>query len=324
MDEIIQENILAAKSPAPSPFAKGNPKLQLAWDSTSLGLLKSCPRKYQYKMIENWQVRGEMHHLAFGILYHSALEEYDHARAVGATHDEATVESVRVALTQGRDFVGTSNPEVGTKGNNKDKFALIRAIVWYLEHFRDDPASTVILANGKPAVELSFKMELPFETESGEPYLLTGHIDRLVEMGGQIYVLDRKTTGSTLSGYYYKQFNPHNQMTLYQFASKIVLPKAAAGVIIDACQLAVNFARFHRGMVMKSQGILDEWIDDLERLLKIAEGYAKENHWPMNDTACGNYGGCEFQGVCSADPSVRNMLLKSEFDKKVWNPLESR
>ena len=332
MNDIASENLEASLSTltpedlneGPSPFAPSNPRLQLAWDSTSLGLLKTCPRKYYYKMIENWQTRGEMHHLAFGILYHSALEEFDKAKAAGASFDEAQIAAVRKALEDGRDYIGTDDETKATKGNNKNKFSLIRAIVWYLEHFRDDPAETVILANGKPAVELSFRMELPFETEAGEAFMLSGHIDRLVEMGGQVYVLDRKTTGSTISNYYYKQFNPHNQMSLYQFASKVVLPKAAAGVIIDAAQLAVGFARFHRGMIMKSQTSLDEWVDDLERWLRLAEGYAKANHWPMNDTACGNYGGCEFQGVCSAAPSVRELLLKNDFDKKVWNPLQAR
>lgn len=327
MEEIIRENIEAARSElpsSPSPFSSVIPKLQLAWDSTSLGLLKACPRKYQYKMIENWNARGEQHHLAFGILYHSSLEAYDHAKTAGLSHDDATKAAVRHALTNGRDFVGTENPDTGTKGNNKSKATLVRAIVWYLEHFRDDPAKTVILANGKPAVELSFRMELPIEAETGEAFMLSGHIDRLVEMGGQTYILDRKTTGSTISSYYYRQFNPHNQMTLYQFASQVVLPKAAAGVIIDAAQLAVGFARFHRGMIMKGQGILNEWVNDLETWLRVAEGYAKANSWPMNDTACGNYGGCEFQPVCSADPSVREMLLKNDFDKKIWNPLQAR
>lgn len=56
-----------------SPFIDGT-KVQYAWDSTSLGWLKECPRKYQYHMLEGWSGRGESIHLEFGILYHGALE----------------------------------------------------------------------------------------------------------------------------------------------------------------------------------------------------------------------------------------------------------
>lgn len=308
-----------------NPFSPSIPMLQIAWDSTSLGLLKSCPRKYQLKMIENWSVKGERLHLDFGIYYHSALEEYDKAKALGADHEEGVHAAVRKALEISKDFIGTDNPKAWeSKGNVKNRFTLVRAIVWYLEHFKDDPAKTVILDNGKPAVELSFKMELPFTTPDGDQYIACGHLDRLVEFADQIFVLDRKTTGGTISSYYYNQYNPNNQISLYTLASRIVLPKAAAGVIIDACQLAVGFARFHRGMIMKSQGQLDEWLEDTGRWIKIAEQYAKNQHFPMNDTACSMYGGCEFRDVCKNDPSVRSLILNSEFEKSVWNPLVER
>jgi hypothetical protein len=64
--------------PAPSPFIEGT-RLQFAWDSTSLGYLKECPRKYYYTMIEGWRGRGESVHLRFGQEYHAALEHYDRA-----------------------------------------------------------------------------------------------------------------------------------------------------------------------------------------------------------------------------------------------------
>lgn len=310
---------------APSPFSKSNPHLQVAWDSTCLGLLKTCPRKYYYKMIENWSKAGESLHLDFGIYYHSALEEFDHAKASGAGHEEACHAAVHKALIISKDFVGTKNPDAWpTKGNVKSRETLVRAIVWYLEHFRDDPAKTVILDNGQPAVELSFRMELPIQNMHGENIMLSGHLDRLVEMGDQIYVLDRKTTAATLGSHYYTQYSPNNQMSLYTLASQVVLPRAAAGVIIDAAQLAVGFARFHRGIVTRTQAQLDEWLTDFESWMRTVEKFADTGNWPMNDTACGNYGGCEFQPVCKMDASVRPLVLKNDFIKKVWNPLESR
>lgn len=48
-----------------SPFLPGT-KIQYAWDSTSIGYLKTCPRLYQYTIIEGWQSKGESLHLRFG------------------------------------------------------------------------------------------------------------------------------------------------------------------------------------------------------------------------------------------------------------------
>lgn len=304
-------------------YSKENPKLQIAWDSTSLGLLKTCPRKYQLTILDHWAVKGEQLHLDFGIYYHAALEEYDKARALGADYEEGVRAAVQKALVISKDFVGTASGD-HKKGDIKSRATLIRAVVWYLEHFKDDPCKTIILDNGKPAVELSFKMELPFHTPAGEDYILCGHLDRLAEMMDQVYVLDRKTTGSTISSYYYNQFNPNNQISLYTLASRIILPRSAAGVIIDACQLAVNFARFHRGMVTKTQGQLDDWLEDVGMWLKLAEGFAAAGHWPMNDTACSMYGGCPFQEVCKNDKSIQGNILRSNFEERIWNPLIPR
>jgi hypothetical protein len=202
--------------------------------------------------------------------------------------------------------------------NLKNRHTLIRTIVWYLEAFRDDAAKTVILADGKPAVELSFRMELD-EWPTGQdgwrwlqeehPYTLCGHLDRLVEFAGGYYVMDRKTTGSTLGGYYFDGFNPDNQMTLYTLAGRIIFNTPVRGVIIDAAQIAVGFSRFDRGITYRTEDQLNEWMHDLGYWLSAAARYAERDYWPMNDKACNNYGGCQFRKICSKAPQVRESFL---------------
>jgi hypothetical protein len=300
--------------PNPS-FSKSIPQLQIAWDSTSLGLLKTCPRKYYYKMIENWSTKSQSLHLDFGIFYHSALEEYDKARAENIDHENGVLLAVRKALEISKDFVGD---------NYKNRQTLVRAIVWYLEHFKDDTAETIILANGKPAVELSFRMELPLASPEGETYLACGHLDKAVKWQNGVYILDRKTTKGTLGSFYFDQYSPNNQMSMYSMAGKIVLERDAAGIIIDAVQIAVGFCRYARGIVNRTKGQLDEWLDDTLFWIKMAEKFAANGSWPMNDTACSMYGGCEFREVCSKDSSVRKNFLEADFVKRVWNPLQVR
>jgi len=86
-----------------SPFSAELPHFQIAWDSTSLGVLKECPRKYQYEIIFGWRTPQSNVHLTFGQLYHAGPEAYDHFAASigkldGGLTDDEHDEGVRVAL----------------------------------------------------------------------------------------------------------------------------------------------------------------------------------------------------------------------------------
>jgi hypothetical protein len=309
---------------APSPFLSGT-KVQYAWDSTSLGWLKTCPRLYYYNQIEGWRSREESVHLRFGIEYHKALQDYDTERAAGIGHDDAVHDVVRELLLR--------TWEWKSDHNTKNRDFLVRTVIWYLDKFENDPAETFIMENGKPAVEVSFRFELDYGpqarsddgTVADQPYLLCGHLDRVVNFSGELYVMDRKTTGSTPSPYYFNQFEPNNQMTLYTLASQVVFQAPIRGVIIDAAQIGVGFSRFTRGFTYRTPDQIEEWLGDLRYWLRLAESFATEGHWPMNDTACDKFGGCKFREICSKSPQVREQFLKGNFDRsEPWNPLKTR
>lgn len=311
---------------ASSPFIPGT-KIQHSWDSTSLGWFKQCARLYEYQMIEGWRSKAEPVHLIFGIWFHSALERYYKSRSGGKDHeaalDEATLYVLEATWIDGKPWTH----ELKTA---KSRDTLVRSVVWYLEQFAADPAETVVLANGKPAVELSFKMELdwgpehsinevaPYQTQN---YILSGHIDRLVTLAGDTFVMDHKTTDKTLSGDWFDQFKPDNQMTLYTVASQVIFHTPVRGVLIDGVQVAVGFTRFQRGVTYRNQSEIEEWLRDLRQWLDLAEGYAQDGYWPMNDRSCKF---CAFRGVCSSDPGQRQSQLESRFVKKPWNPLIPR
>lgn len=316
-------------------FSNSIPQLQTAWDSTSLGTLKECPRKYQYSIIEGWRLkRGSSLHLRFGILYHRALEVYDHKRFEGLDHNEALRLSLRDLAAGCMDTTddGTRkwwNPSEGldekkAAENTKTIYTLFRSVVWYLEQFKDDPAKTVKLANGKPAVELSFRFESGHVNGEGESLLFSGHLDRVVDFNNQPWVLDRKTTKATLTSYYFDGYHPDNQMSLYTLASRIAFAVPAQGVIIDAVQIAKGFSRFERGFTMRTDAQLEEWFADALHYIELAEGYARKGHWPMNDKSCDKFGGCPFRRICSKSPEVRDIFLQSDFQREPWDPLKVR
>ncbi len=207
---------------------------------------------------------------------------------------------------------------------NKNLRTLIRTMVWYFDHYEDDPAKTIKLASGEPAVELWFRFELDLHSKNGEQFVLTGHLDRLVEFSKKNWFADLKTTKNTINQNYFEQFTPDNQMYFYLVGSKIVFKDEIAGGIIDAAQVAIHFSKFQRGMIQLTSGQMEEWLKDIKIWIKQAESYAEAGYWPMNDKACHHYGGCPFRGVCNKDPKSRTAYLKTSFVQRNWDPSVKR
>lgn len=326
-----------------SPFLPGT-KTQFAWDSTSLGALKTCPRYYQYTMLDGYVAKDENIHLRFGQEYHSAIQDYENCRAGTMDFEDAVRETVHRLLVRINDW---DVDHTHKPGSYKNARSLLFMVVSYLDEYRNDPCKTLILDNGKPAVELSFRFELDWGPQSvtkqsfvqgqpsfcsdviAQPYLLCGHLDRVVTFNDDLFILDHKTTTTTPSDYYFAGYSPNNQMTLYAFAGQVVLGTSIAGVIVEAAQITLQEPnKFVRRPTYRPADLFDEWLADLEYHLNAAEAYAAADHWPMNDTACGNYGGCRFREICSKSPAVRDRFLQANFiklpEEERWNPLRSR
>src|ERR1700688_1369897 len=109
--------------PAQSNFLPGT-NIQFAWDSTTLGALKTCARLYQYQYIDGWVSNEESIHLRFGIEYHQALHDYELAKANGAEHDDAlqrTLASLSSRLATYPETDPTAKPSI----RNKSREALL-------------------------------------------------------------------------------------------------------------------------------------------------------------------------------------------------------
>jgi hypothetical protein len=284
---------------------------QFAWDSTSLTTFNECPRKYYYSIVLGYAPREESVHLTFGIRLHEAYEHYHRLRAQGLDYEVSVRETVRKSMI---DTWGWKSDHV------KNRFTLIRTIVWYLDQFKDDVAQTVILPNGKPAVELSFRFELP----DADDFLYCGHQDRIAEFSGKLFVFDYKSTGRTLYSDFFNQFTPSNQMTGYTLGAKITHYQPVEGVMIDGAQIAVGFSRFARGTAYRTEEMLEEWLTEAAHYVKLATHYAEQDHWPMNPTSCHKYSGCPFRPVCSRSPRQRKTWLEADYVKRLWDPLKIR
>lgn len=319
--------------------------VQTAWDATSLDLAQTCMRKYYYANILGIKPKQKSVHLIFGGIYASALETFYKARAAGQAIDDALIEAVHLAMIEswqyktcedcnGRGLIvethhckacdGTGKIGFGPvlfEDSNKTRVALIRTIVWYIEQFGEedqDGITTYHLQSGEAAVELSFRLD--FATD----ILYCGHLDRVVEYGDDLYVMDQKTTKTTLSNYYFRGFDISNQMSGYTFAGKAVLHSPVSGVIIDAAQILVNSTHFDRGVTTRSKDQLEEWFESTVALIEQFQLMSERELFPMNPNSCGNYGGCPYRNLCAVSPKVRKNYIKSDFTSHSWDPIKPR
>ena len=316
----------------PSPYFEGT-SLQYAWDQTSLGLLMECPYKYQQSILKGWVNRGLSLHLRFGKHFADAMETFHKLRALGLPYDEALDAVVKRALLETWDRDPENEEDPGQPWDSgdtkKNRETLIRSIIWYFETYHDDAMKTVILPDGSPGVELLFTFDSGITSPHGQ-FVFTGHIDRLVDFDGTPFVLDNKTTGSALGTYYFSQFDTDNQMSQYSLAGRVVYNVPVQGVVIDAAQIMVGFTAFGRGITTRSKSRLEEWHANAKQWLDMAAMFSAaadrdlDYEYPRNFKSCNNYGSCTFKSICSTEPAVRENFLKTNFEKRFWNPLETR
>lgn len=292
--------------------------VQFAWDSTSIGLAQACPRKYYYRMIEGVAPKTSSVHLLFGGIYASALENFYKHIAAGDSVAEAQIKVVRQALDASWDRENSVPKHFDDP--KKTRISLIRTIIWYIEEFADESKGfkTYHLENGDPAVELSFAFEI------NDDLILCGHLDRVVSLGDDLYVMDQKTTGGTVGPYFFNKFTPDNQMTLYSLAGRVILNTPVKGVVIDAAQIMQEATRFERGFTTRTEAQINEWLDSTLETIYRTQKYTREENFPMNLASCGNYGGCEFREICARSPGVRKNYIKTLMSSHNWDPLEAR
>lgn len=323
---------------APSPFSPSG--TQYAWDSTTITIAKECPRRYQYKIREGWTSKGPSAAiaLAFGILVHSGIEGYHKLRATGFSHDAAIEGSLKKIIAdplyaqlpteeefqeqkaeakedEEDDGIATRNSRVRTR------YYLWRALVWYFEHYRNDPMEVVIRNDGSAAVELSFCVPAGFALSDGTDVLISGHLDKVVRFNDLLYVSDIKTTKSITTAWR-QEFDLSHQMTGYTFGGRVALSEPVAGVVIDGICLQVNGTKYARHFTQRSESQLGEYIHDLQLLTDEYEAYTAAQYFPMRQSFCRF---CEFKDVCRQAPEVRPGYLRAYFKQApAWNPLEPR
>jgi hypothetical protein len=242
----------------------------------------------------------------------------------GMSHDDA-IDMVLDFLMKATWDSKMSRPWISDH-NLKNRKTLIQTAIWYLDaKAKDDSLKTIIRADGRPAVELSFRFDTGILASNGEHIIACGHLDRVATLNDRYYVPDIKTSSSEVGPRWAAQFNPHNQFSMYSLAGKVAFGYEIDGVMVDGIQVGVGFARFQRHLIPRTPDQLQEFLTDFTLVVKEMEASAKAQYWRMNDKACDMYGGCVFRDtLCSKTPGIREKLIPQFFQTRVWDPLQIR
>lgn len=291
-------------------------------DNTALSIFKECPQKYFLAIEKGYRQKSKAPPLLFGGIYHELLELYDRLKTTELPNDLVMRLLVRKALHLGQELAPLQD-------DKRNMVSLLRAIIWYDMAYATDPMKTVILPDGRPAVELSFRLNFPLQLhnwESGEmeDVIYCGHIDKIVEYNGQILAMEHKHTVSTLGDYYYDRYTFSSQISGYVLAIRVLWGLDAVGAVIDSTAIGTTFARFGRRNATRVADHLQEWVEDTSYWITQVYEAKKNAHFPRNTESCSKYSGCQFRDVCFSRPSVREAVLKADFKVDRWDPMKPR
>lgn len=298
-------------------FSMKNPLLQLIWDATSLGTFKECPRKYYLQVVRGYTTKQTALALDFGILFHEGLENFYKRKSKGVPFEENVHTTMKELMTSPL----RANID-SYEDKDRNSFTLVNTILSYLDHYKDEACETVVFSDGTIGIELHFQFETGLETGEGEKISIAGHIDRLLKQDIGVFIADHKTTVRPLTSYYFDQYNPDTQMTIYTIAGNICFSTPINGVQVDAVD--IRKGEFSRQLTLRSKEICEEWLAESEYWFKLAEYFAVRGVFPANDKSCNKYSGCPFKAYCTAPRGLREQILQEDFVKRTWDPSKPR
>lgn len=304
-------------------------------DNFALTMAQTCPAKYNLRMNEGWTARRRSGALGFGSCLHEGLAVWYRTGDLGAS---------LLAINE-------KWPEGMPVDDFRTKEKCITTMIEYSKTYPSEGFKVVGMPDA-PVIEVPFTLDtgmfLPcthcnavkvntfrYEAQCSacgtdkEPIEYGGIYDMLVEFGGQMFVVDHKST-SILGGGYFNQFKPNNQMTGYIWAANLLsgyhfddpsVRPLVTGAIINAIGIYKKGAtKFEREITSRTYTEIHEWLGNLYAECCVLQNFKQTGQWPMRTGACTLYGLCEYHSVHSlAHPVERMKRLESDFVQDKWD-----
>ena len=156
--------------------------------------------------------------------------------------------------------------------------------------------------------------------EMKEPLEYGGIYDMLVDFGGQLFVVDHKST-SVLGPSYFNQFNPNNQMTGYIWAASQLSGAKVTGAIINAIGvMKTGKTKFAREITSRSPEAIATWKRNVYVEACNIKEHERLGFFPQRTQACTMYGLCEYHSVHSLQHATEQVKrLEQDYVKESWD-----
>lgn len=246
----------------------------------------SCPTKWYFRYVVG-RVREPSSKMEKGKMFHK-LFEYVYGQQLELEEAVAKLRS---------EYLGNSDLPV--------------VVQLFLEYQQKYPTVNIIEFNGRPGVEVPFKIAYDDDIE------IVGFIDYLSQGTRKRYITDIKVTGMYLSDYYFSGFELSYQSMLYSFVCKKYFENIE-GFMIDGVMhrknkggfstdfkrqffpLNANLETFEREMYQVCRYILE---------YRDAGPQAFMHHY---NNCINKYGRCEYYDVCMTKEQYQLDYLKSD------------
>lgn len=297
-------------------------------DNTALSAYMRCPAEYDMAYRQHRRRRGAPPPaIAFGSVMHVGLET--HYKYVPPPHLDCKDRSARSYILN--DLYQTVEVSMASRWEDHqapdDYRTLDRALLEYRKFLDEnglpweEDAKTVGWPSA-PLVEISSEVAIP---GARHPYAVK--IDRVIQINGQYFVEDYKTTSRDDKGFF-AQFELDNQMMGYAYVAQQLTGKPISGVRIRRFVVRKNDSFHDKRTISIGQDRLqhwaanyDWWLDRIERDMLGADGFGA---FPRNFSSCSRkFGRCPYVGVCSLSSDLWQETLEQDFDVIPWNPLEA-
>lgn len=275
------------------------------YDFTTIDVFQTCRKKMEFWGIRHLMPKTKSPALRFGGAIHEALDVY---------YDGKPLDNVLQKFKESYNEV--EGEELRTVENG------IKLLTWYSTIYKDD------------VVKILLRPESAFAFDLGD-FLYAGKIDLVVEWGGEMWIMEHKTT-TRLGASYADQFQLDKQITGYIVAAEQHMKRECAGCILNVLEPWNDVQRvssrtkapeqhFMRFPITRSKELKERFLLNISRIVRDIEWCRSNNEWMEAEKkeVCTYYNRkCQYFDICRFGENEQ--LIKNDYMVEEWNPLKRK
>lgn len=277
--------------------------MRTEFDYTVMSTYLTCPRKYNFRFNRGLVGKSAMMAADFGSAIHKGLDEWYKTGVVDL--------AVQVFRKEFKEDLERDNKRTHKLGE-----WMLRN---YAEKYQDQPFKVL-------ATEQEFTVELPNGNK------LIGRIDKIIEWGGVVWVMDHKTT-SMLGPTFMNMHTPNLQFSGYVYAAQQLGYTKCVGVLVDALLVAkgllesstrAKLTPLLRDFAYRGEADMAEYLQVVEKLQSDITLSEINDKWQPNWESCSDYGECAYRRVCKEPVELRERIIASDYRVDHWDPRDKK